>query len=241
MLVQNRQSAVHAMQLVFPEVGSRFQRIGHKQGTTRETTVLQCEMNYEALKRGVSSIWFFAHMTGWWGKMCMFRDWRFCWVLSIAFELLELALQFVIPDFKECWWDSLLLDMLGANLLGMCLGRVTLWLLESKEYDWSGRRGKKLGYFRLALNQFTPFRWEQYHWEVFSSFKRFAEIVFAMMMCLVTELNAFFMLTTLGIPKESSFNSYRLFLMFMIGIPAASEVRLHIYFLSLNLLLPTGY
>lgn len=53
--------------------------------------------------RGVSSIWFLAHVTGWWGKMCMFRDWRFCWVLSIAFEILELAFQFVIPDFQECW------------------------------------------------------------------------------------------------------------------------------------------
>ncbi|CAI5737729.1 unnamed protein product [Hyaloperonospora brassicae] len=216
LVVQNRQRAMQAMQLVFPEVGSRPTTL------TRGVT-LQCDMNWEAVTRGVSSIWFFAHVTGWWGKMCMFRDWRFCWVLSIAFELLELALQFVISDFQECWWDSLLLDMLGANLLGMCLGRVTLWLLESKEYDWSGRRGKKLGYFRLALNQFTPFEWEQYHWEVFSSFKRFAEIVFAMVMCLITELNAFFMMTTLSIPKESNFNSYRLFLVFMIGIPAAAE------------------
>lgn len=57
----------------------------------------------QSLTRGVTSIWFFAHVTGWWGKMCMFRDWRFCWVLSIAFEILELALQFVIPDFQECW------------------------------------------------------------------------------------------------------------------------------------------
>ncbi|KAF1780244.1 Phosphatidyl serine synthase [Phytophthora cactorum] len=170
-----------------------------------------------------SGIWFFAHVTGWWGKMCMFRDWRFCWVLSIAFEILELALQFVIPDFQECWWDSLLLDLLGANMLGMCLGRVTLWLLQSKEYDWSGRRGKKMGYFRLALNQFTPFSWEQYHWEVFSSFKRFAEIFFAIVMCLLTELNAFFMLTTLSIPKESNFNSFRLLLVFLLGIPAAAE------------------
>ncbi|CAH0478907.1 unnamed protein product [Peronospora belbahrii] len=216
MLVQNRQNAMKAMQFLFPETGNRPM-------TTSSSGQLQCDINSASLTRGVTSIWFFAHVTGWWGKMCMFRDWRFCWVLSIAFEILELALQFVIPDFKECWWDSLLLDMLGANMLGMCLGRVTLWLLESKDYDWSGRRGKKLGYFRLALNQFTPFSWEQYHWEVFSSFKRFAEIVFAMLMCLITELNAFFMLTTLSIPKESNYNSYRLFLVFMLGIPAAAE------------------
>ncbi|KAG6616277.1 phosphatidylserine synthase [Phytophthora cinnamomi] len=232
MLVQNREGAMAAMRFVFPEVGSRPKTVVPAQ--------LQCEINSESLTRGVTSIWFFAHVTGWWGKMCMFRDWRFCWVLSIAFEILELAFQFVIPDFQECWWDSLLLDMLGANMLGMCLGRVTLWLLESKEYDWSGRRGKKMGYFRLALNQFTPFSWEQYHWEVFSSFKRFAEIVFAMVLCLITELNAFFVLTTLSIPKESNFNSYRLLLVFLIGIPAAAEVGPHACLLLLLIALPSN-
>ncbi|RLN14748.1 hypothetical protein BBJ28_00020420 [Nothophytophthora sp. Chile5] len=192
MLVQNRDGAIRAMQFLFPEVGSRPKTVVPAQ--------LQCEINVDSLYRGVSSIWFVAHVTGWWGKMCMFRDWRFCWVLSIAFEILELALQFVIPDFQECW----------------CV-------CASKEYDWSGRRGKKMGYIRLALNQFTPFSWEQYHWEVFSSFKRFGQIVFAMLMCLVTELNAFFLLTTLSIPKESNFNAYRLSLVFLIGIPAAAE------------------
>ncbi|KAI9919631.1 hypothetical protein PsorP6_017649 [Peronosclerospora sorghi] len=216
LLVQNRRGAMHAMHFLFPEVGSRPK--------AAQNAPLECAINTQSVTRGVTSIWFVAHVTGWWGKMCMFRDWRFCWVLSIAFEVLELALQFVIPDFQECWWDSLLLDVLGANLLGMCLGRWTLWLLESKEYDWSGRRGRnKLGYVRLALSQFTPFRWEQYHWEVFSSFKRFAEILFAMIMCLVTEVNAFFMLTTLSLPKESRFNSYRLLLLFLLGIPAAAE------------------
>ncbi|CEG38978.1 phosphatidylserine synthase [Plasmopara halstedii] len=215
MLVQNRESAIKGMQYVFPDVGSRPKMTISAQ--------LQCKINAESLTRGMTSIWFCAHVTGWWGKMCMFRDWRFCWMISIAFEFLELALQFVIPDFQECWWDSLMLDLLGANMLGMCLGRITLWLLESKEYDWSGRRGKKMGYFRLALNQFTPLRWEQYHWEVFSSFSRFAEIVFAFAMCLLMEMNAFFLLTTLSIPKESNFNSYRLLLVFLLGIPAAAE------------------
>lgn len=179
----------------------------------------------QTLYRGVTSIWFLAHVAGWWGKMCMFRDWRVCWVLSVAFELLELALQFIIPDFQECWWDSLLMDLLGANILGMLLGRATLWLCRTKEYDWSGKKGKKVGYVRQALRQFTPISWEQYHWEVFSSFSRFAQVVFAIIVCLVTELNAFFLLTSLAIPKESKFNSYRLALVFLIGIPAAAEVR----------------
>lgn len=29
-------------------------------------------------------------------------------------QVLECTLQFIIPEFKECWWDSLLIDLLGA-------------------------------------------------------------------------------------------------------------------------------
>lgn len=49
--------------------------------------------------------------------------------------------------------------------------------------------------------------------------------MFALVVCLLVELNAFFLLTTLSIPKESNFNAYRLSLMFLIGIPGAAEVR----------------
>ncbi|GLD94812.1 hypothetical protein PINS_up003437 [Pythium insidiosum] len=214
--VQNRQGAITSMQFFFPEVGSQRKM-------TQRGQKLECDINADTIYRGVSSIWFLAHVTGWWGKMCMFRDWRFCWVLSIAFELLELALQFVIPDFQECWWDSVFMDLLGANLIGMALGRLTLHVFETKVYDWSGKREKKMGVLLRALNQFTPLSWMQYHWEVFSSFSRFAQVMFCLVVCLVVELNAFFLLNTLSIPKESNFNAYRLTLMFLIGIPGAAE------------------
>lgn len=58
--------------------------------------------------------------------MVMFRDWGVCWLLSVGFEVLECSLQFIIPEFKECWWDSLLIDLLGANMLGMAAGWLTL-------------------------------------------------------------------------------------------------------------------
>lgn len=48
--------------------------------------------------------------------------------------------------------------------------------------------------------------------------------MFALVVCLLVELNAFFLLNTLSIPKESNFNAYRLSLVFLIGIPGAAEV-----------------
>lgn len=57
-------------------------------------------------------------------------------------ELIELTLQGVRPNFSECWWDSVVLDVLLANSLGIFLGMKTIQLVGAGEYDWLGRKGK---------------------------------------------------------------------------------------------------
>ncbi|RHY32525.1 hypothetical protein DYB32_002488 [Aphanomyces invadans] len=128
-----------------------------------------------------------------------------------------------VRNSRDGRWDSLFMDLLGANFVGMCLGSLTLKYLETKEYDWSGKRSEQRGYFSRAISQFTPFSWSRYDWEVFSSAKRFFMVLVALFVCLFSELNAFFLLTTLNIPKDSNLNKYRLAVMFMLGIPAAAE------------------
>ena len=61
--------------------------------------------------------------------MVMLRDLQICIIYSTTFEFTELSLQFLVPEFQECWWDSMIMDWLIANLLiGMMLGKVTLWV-----------------------------------------------------------------------------------------------------------------
>jgi hypothetical protein len=47
--------------------------------------------------------------------VCLFfltdRDAWILNVLSILFEVMEATLAFQLPNFKECWWDSLLMDI----------------------------------------------------------------------------------------------------------------------------------
>ncbi|CAN0456284.1 unnamed protein product, partial [Scytosiphon promiscuus] len=64
-----------------------------------------------------------------------------CWVLSIGFELLELSMGWLVPQFHECWWDSLIIDLLGANILGMVFGHYTLRFLETRNFDWNSKEG----------------------------------------------------------------------------------------------------
>lgn len=42
-------------------------------------------------------------------------------------------------QFHECWWDSLIIDLLGANLIGMTLGLYTLRFLETRTFDWNSK------------------------------------------------------------------------------------------------------
>ena len=69
---------------------------------------------------------FIAHFLGWWGKMMIMRDWYVAWTCSIAFEICEITFRHWLPNFYECWWDHLFLDLFGCNLIGIILGHY--WL-----------------------------------------------------------------------------------------------------------------
>ena len=45
-----------------------------------------------------------AHFVGWAIKAAVVRDRYLCWVLSVLWELIELATKYFIPNFAECWW-----------------------------------------------------------------------------------------------------------------------------------------
>lgn len=44
------------------------------------------------------------------------------WIWSIGWELMELTFMYWLPNFSECWWDSLIFDLLGCNFFGMIVG-----------------------------------------------------------------------------------------------------------------------
>lgn len=77
-----------------------------------------------------------AHLLGWFGKMLIMRDWYIVWICSISFELLELTFRYWLPNFYECWWDSLLLDVFGCNLAGILLGHYFLKYFGVSKMQW---------------------------------------------------------------------------------------------------------
>lgn len=122
-----------------------------------------CEFTPSNVWDGVD-IFVVAHALGWFGKAVILRDhWsasllfqrrgskltsdgeRFCWALSLGFEIMEYSLEHQLPNFAgpspstpeaqlhrltlwpdctrtECWWDHWILDVLLANWAGLYLG-----------------------------------------------------------------------------------------------------------------------
>ena len=77
-----------------------------------------------------------AHFFGWYVKMLIVRDINLCWFLSIFFEIMELTFKHWLPNFTECWWDTLILDIFGMNALGIFFGDLTCKFFEFKTYKW---------------------------------------------------------------------------------------------------------
>eukprot|EP00053_Salpingoeca_punica_P012828 m.115328 g.115328 ORF g.115328 m.115328 type:complete len:595 (+) comp16047_c5_seq2:422-2206(+) len=190
--------------------------------------LLDCAVNGNTVYRQVTSVWFLSHLLGWTGKMMIFRDFTFTMLSSLFFELEELSLQFLIPEFKECWWDSIFIDFLGANLLGIFAGYYVNKYLNCKPYPWmdevwdESKHDAKVLVNRI-FDGFMPFVWFEYRWQFFSSFRRFSVFMLFMIGQLIFDVNAFFLLHLLNIPVNNKLNHLRLLLSAFVGAPAVSE------------------
>jgi len=64
-------------------------------------------------------------------------------IWSVLIELLELSWQHVLPHFRECWWDHVLMDMLLSNLPATLLALFIIKVTNLEYYDFFGKEGKK--------------------------------------------------------------------------------------------------
>jgi hypothetical protein len=95
-----------------------------------------------------------AHFLGWFAKTIICRDLKLIMLASISFEVIEYSLRNVLNNFKECWWDHVIIDMFGCNLLGIICGFIFIDQFGMERYRWS---------LRSAPMQYS-------HWENFKQF-----------------------------------------------------------------------
>ena len=69
--------------------------------------------------------------------MLITRDAYLCILSSLLFELLELTFRIWLPNFYECWWDSLILDFLISNNLGIFIGYLIIKWFKLRKQNWN--------------------------------------------------------------------------------------------------------
>ncbi|KAL9646303.1 hypothetical protein ABK040_002849 [Willaertia magna] len=167
-----------------------------------------------------------AHILGYIGKALLFRDLKLCWVISITFELMEITFQHWLPNFAECWWDHIIIDVLICNNLGIIIGLYICEFLKMRKYPlWIGVTEIKStkGKIKRILEQFTPFNWTNYDWHIFDDAKHFLYFVAIVLAMNLVELNAFFLKYVLWVPPPNLLNVYRLLVWFLLAMPAIRE------------------
>lgn len=167
-----------------------------------------------------------AHALGWFGKAMILRDYWFCWILSIAFELAEYSLQHQLPNFAECWWDHWILDVLVCNWLGTYLGMKVCQYFEVKPYEWRGfrqTRGIKSKAKRV-LSQFSPHDFTAFKWGTATDFLHYSTVIMLLAMFLAAELTPFYFKSLLWMEPDHPIVIMRLAGVFLCALPAVREL-----------------
>ncbi|KAE8736362.1 CDP-diacylglycerol--serine O-phosphatidyltransferase 1 [Hibiscus syriacus] len=170
-----------------------------------------------------------AHIFGWCGKAILIRNQPLLWVLSIGFELMEFTFRHMLPNFNECWWDSIILDFLTCNWFGIWAGMHTVRYFDGKTYEWVGISrqpnimGKVPCCVKRTLGQFTPAQWDKDEWHPLLGPMHFVQVLSLCIVFSTVELNTFFLKFCLWIPPRNPVIVYRLILWWLIAIPTIRE------------------
>ena len=219
LLFQTKAHARHALTYLYPYLGVPLDE---------KTYAENCDLTPTNFIAAID-IFFVGHLLGWTVKALMLRDWRICWVISVQWELIEVVFRHMLPNFKECWWDSWLLDVALSNGLGIYIGCKLCELLEMRQYRWTKVQDipTLMGKVHRGIMQFTPSSWIKVQWEPTSTISRFMVVNIVICAMNMAELDAFFLKYLLWIPPPCPLNIYRILVFCLIGPPALRQVYLY--------------
>jgi len=220
LLFQDLDSARSMMTLLDPNLGVPLPEKSYAE---------DCSLTPQNLWNAID-IFCFAHTLGWFGKALILRDYWFCWILSIAFELAEYSLQHQLANFAECWWDHWLLDVLICNWFGTYLGMKTCQYFEVKPYEWRGFRQSRgiRSKAKRVMSQFSPHDFTAFKWEGTHSFLHYFTVVLLLAVFLAAELNPFYLKSLLWMEPNHYIVALRLTFVFLCALPAVRELYQYI-------------
>jgi phosphatidylserine synthase 2 len=189
------------------------------------------ESMFKNVRDTINDCHFSAHFVGWFVKMLIMRDFWLAWICSVSFEICELTFRHWLPNFYECWWDHLLLDLFGCNLIGIILGNWALlyfgvtkikWIRQSQKKEKPSEPCSTQG-IRSAIEKMQPDIMEVYEWGYLKNLNRLAGTTMFVLVCLTLDCNHFFLKYILWVPANHNILLARVLLVGICSIPAAKE------------------
>uniref|UniRef100_A0A6B0VD08 Phosphatidylserine synthase n=1 Tax=Ixodes ricinus TaxID=34613 RepID=A0A6B0VD08_IXORI len=151
--------------------------------------------------------------------------WFYPELRNFSIDSEKVAFAHLLPNFKECWWDALILDVLLCNGFGIFFGMLICNKLEMRSYKWESIKDIQTttGKIRRAALQFTPASWTHVRWmDPNCTYMRFLAVTELVIFWQVTELNTFFLKHIFEVPPDHPLSVARLML---IGIIVAPTLR----------------
>lgn len=170
-------------------------------------------------------VFIISHSLGWLVHALIIRDWTIWWMASFLFEVMEVTYKHWLPNFKECWWDHLFLDLFGANLLGGIVGFWIVNYFEARTYSWLTLRKipTARGKINRILMQFTPMAWSNYEWGVLQSPRKLMGVLWLLLVLMQVNVNSFLLKNVLHWNTNFWLNKARLATVGLLSIPAVLE------------------
>jgi phosphatidylserine synthase 2 len=169
-----------------------------------------------------------AHFFGWTFKIWIFRNSAMAWFLSIAFEVMEWTMDVWLPNFKECWWDHLLFDMFGCNLVGMMIGQFTIRKFKMRKLFWFVERTDKyeaMNWYQKFFYSFTSrdeyIKNDKWHW--LSELWTFNAVVWFWFMNLYMDLSYFYNKAMIEMPPPHWLLGIRMWILAFFSIIVAND------------------
>ncbi|CAB3978487.1 Phosphatidylserine synthase 1 [Paramuricea clavata] len=184
-----------------------------------------CRLSWAKLYESMD-LFILSHFIGWAGKSLLMRHAVLCWSASITWEITEVFFAHLLPNFKECWWDAILLDIVICNGLGIYVGMYLCKKLEMRTYHWESIKDiqSTTGKLRRAILQFTPASWTRVNWtDSNSTYKRLFAVYILGVVWQLVELNTFFLKHIFHIPNPHYLNISRLLLISIISAPTIRQ------------------
>ncbi|CAD8168199.1 unnamed protein product [Paramecium pentaurelia] len=170
-----------------------------------------------------------AHIFGWTVKMWILRDFKLAMFQQIAFEFMEITFRHWLPNFWECWWDHVILDIIVCNTGGIVIGWYTMKLFGMKEYKWSLRKeNRKDSWFKNFKRLCISPQLDKIEWKVFSSVKRFLLVIWFLVFMNLCDLSFFFNKFVLQINTAHNVMKFRVFPLGFFSIVAARDYYVYI-------------